>query len=100
MPRISLSEARPGQRIARPVANGNGVTLVQAGTVLTASLIERLHGFGVTAVILAGEAGPARTPAEVVAEMDARFAGHEGDPLMMSLRQLMLEQAGVEVAGD
>ncbi|MFP5378941.1 MAG: hypothetical protein ACLGHP_04215 [Vicinamibacteria bacterium] len=101
MARISLSQATVGQTTARPVVNNNGVVLVQAGTVLTASLLDRLKGFGVVDVSVKGPAGGrGLTPGEREAAISARFAGHESDPLMVALERLMLAQAGVEVARD
>lgn len=101
MARISLSQATVGQTIARPVVNNNGVVLVQAGTVLTASLLDRLRGFGVADLCVQGPAGgPRLTPAELEAAITARFAGHDSDPLMVALGRLMLAQAGVEVTRE
>lgn len=101
MARISLSQVTVGQTIARPVVNNNGVVLVQAGTVLTSSLLDRLKGFGVADVSVAGPAnGPSLSAAERGAAITARFTGHGSDPLMAALERLMLVQAGVEVARD
>ncbi|MEW6322673.1 MAG: hypothetical protein AB1635_16495 [Acidobacteriota bacterium] len=91
MGRISLSQARAGQEVIRPVANANGVVLVQAGTRLTDALIDRLRALGVGFVMVAGssQAEAPKPPARLAAELEARFAGHEGDPLMMEIKRIV-----------
>lgn len=94
MPRIPLSEARPGQKLSRPAATRAGVVMVQAGTELTPALIERLRLLGIDTVSVHGEAGGSSRPLEeVLAAIDARFAGHEGDPRMMALKEIVVRQA-------
>lgn len=94
MARISLGQARAGQEVVRPVVNNNGVILVQAGARLTDSLIERLHDLGITVVVVAGADPSAKdkAPAERLAEIDRRFAGHEEDHLMMHLKRIVSAQ--------
>jgi hypothetical protein len=92
---ISIDRARAGQTIARAVSNASGVILVQPGTALTSSLIDRLAGFGVTQLhVQDGESSAARPPEERVAEVRARFAGHEQDALMMELLDIVVGQIG------
>ncbi len=94
MPRIPLSEARPGQKLSRPAATRAGVVMVQAGTELTSALIERLRFLGIDTVSVHGEVGGAGRPLEeVLAAIDARFAGHEGDAWMMALKEIVVRQA-------
>lgn len=94
MARISLGQARAGQEVVRPVVNNNGVVLVQAGTRLSESLIERLRGLGISFIVVAGAdpivPGPA--PAAQLAELDRRFAGHDDDPLMSELKRIVAVQ--------
>ncbi|NLN26770.1 MAG: hypothetical protein GX161_00990 [Firmicutes bacterium] len=52
MRRLPVSEARPGEVLARPVVNTRGVVVVQAGVALTEHLIERLGRMGVWYVFL------------------------------------------------
>lgn len=94
MSRISLTQARSGQKVVRSVINNNGVVLVQAGTPLTEPLIDRLRGLGVTTVFVAGS-GPGaapRTTAERVAELEQRFSAVIDDPLMRELYDVVRAQ--------
>ena len=55
------------------------------------SLIERLHGLGISFVVVAGPEAVARSkaPAERLADLERRFTGHETDPLMTRLKQIV-----------
>lgn len=94
MARISLGQARAGQEVVRPVVNNNGVVLVQAGARLSTSIIERLHGLGISFIVVAGTdpAVAVKSPAARLAELDRRFAGHEDDPLMAELKRVVAAQ--------
>jgi hypothetical protein len=95
MPKIPLSKVQPGQRIARAVVNANGVVMVQPGTELTSSMIERLRSVGVDAVVVASgdePTVPTRPVHERLGELDARFAGHENDPVMMQIKDVVARQ--------
>ncbi len=94
MARLTIEEVVPGQTASRPVTNANGMVLVQAGTVLTASLIDRLKTLGVASVVVAGAdgAGHGGSPEEQAAAIEHRFMGHEGDEIMMKIRDMVLAQ--------
>jgi hypothetical protein len=95
MPKIPLSKVQPGQRIARAVVNANGVVMVQPGTELTSTMIERLRSVGVDAVVVAsgdGSTEPSKPVEERLRELDARFAGHENDPVMMQIKDVIARQ--------
>jgi hypothetical protein len=95
MPRILLSKAQPGQVLSRPVTTSAGVVLVQAGAELTPAILERLANFGVDTVVVhdaAAAAADDRPVAERVREIEARFAGHEQDDWMMTLKQIVVAQ--------
>lgn len=104
MARISLAQARAGQEVLRPVVNNNGVVLVQAGARLSDSIIERLRNLGISFIVVAGPdpASDVKTPEARLAELDRRFAGHEDDPLMVQLKQVVAAQivAAAGVAPD
>ncbi|MGE3273927.1 MAG: hypothetical protein AB7O67_02365 [Vicinamibacterales bacterium] len=94
MSRISLSQARAGHAVVRPVVNNNGVVLVQAGAALTDGLIDRLRTLGVSSIVVAGE-GPSAAPrsaADRIAELDHRFAGVKDEPLMAELYTIVRGQ--------
>lgn len=103
MPKITISRARPGQTLTRPIVTSTGVVMVQAGAELTATLIERLRGMGIDTVVVASddEATVAKRPVhELLAELEARFAGHEHDALMMQLKDIVARQLSGGGGGD
>jgi hypothetical protein len=89
MKKLPLGKVSPGEVVARPVATSNGVVLVQPGTALTPEMVRRLEALGVESVWLEGTAADARTPGELLAELDDRFGGHEGNELMMALKAIV-----------
>lgn len=100
MPRISVTDLRPGQVTAAPVTSATGVVLVQAGTELSSALIARLLGHGVDSVAVVGAALSPEERAARLGEIDVRFAGHAGNPWMTELRAIVTRlQAGEELAG-
>jgi hypothetical protein len=101
MPETPIDALVAGSRTAKPVVTPSGMTLVGEGTVLTASLIARLKSVGVARVFIAGEAGAASGPSleERLAAIDARFAPHAGNALMMDLRDVLVRQTRDTYAG-
>jgi hypothetical protein len=94
MPRIPLRDVTPGQRLARPITNASGVVLIQAGAELTPALLSRLESMGVDGVFVPAAAGAADLPPleDALAEIEARFAGHDADEWMMALRDIVKAQ--------
>jgi hypothetical protein len=89
MKKILLSEVEPGEVVARPVAASSGMVMVQPGSVLTPDIIARLENLGVDWVWLEGSGEDAKPLEVVLAELDQRFAGHDGDALMMELKAVV-----------
>jgi len=91
--KIPLEDAVAGQRVARPVATPTGTVLLQAGEVLTSAVIAGLRRKGIDSLMIDGEVtGGVPSAADRLAELDVRFAGHDGNPLMMELKELMVRQ--------
>lgn len=102
MLRVPISDVRSGQKLARPITSGAGVVMVQPGTELTPALIDRLRTLGVDSVVIAGDPGlPPEGPSleERRRVLDARFAGHEQDPWMMQLKDIVARQLGARGSG-
>ena len=94
MPRIPLSKAVPGQKLARPVTNASGMVMMQPGAELTAAAIERLSNIGIESIVIVDDSPDAsRSPEEVHRVFEARFARHEDDPWMMDLKAIVIRQA-------
>ncbi len=97
MPRIPVTDLRPGHVTAAPVTNATGVVLVQAGAELTAALIVRLQALGIDSVAVAAGALSPEARAERRAGIEARFAGHEHNAWMSALKAVVVRlQAGEE----
>jgi hypothetical protein len=97
MRRVPIADVQPGQKLARAITNASGVVMVQPGSELTSSLIERLQSIGVDSVVIAAnpeERGAGPSLEERVRELDARFAGHEQDDWMMGLKDIVARQLG------
>jgi len=102
MLRVPISEVQPGQKLARAITSAGGVVMVQPGTELTPPLIERLRTLGIDSVMIAGDPeAPPDGPSleERLRELDARFAGHEQDPWMMQLKDIVARQLGARRDG-
>ena len=82
---VSLEQAEEGQVLAAAVRNAAGAVLVPTGATLTAALLARLKAIGTTRVVV-GPTDLEPSPEWELARLDERFAGHEGDTLMMSLK--------------
>jgi len=91
MPRTPIDRVEAGQVLEQPVTNASGVVLVRSGTALTAPLLARLRdlGFADLDVVATGEALAASRAADREA-LEARFRGHEHNPLMMQLKDLLV----------
>jgi hypothetical protein len=89
MKRVALSEAKPGDVVARPVMTASGVVLVQPGTTLTPELLVRLDTLHVDALCLQGASADAAPLDKQLEALDRRFAGHEQDPVMMELKAVV-----------
>ena len=92
MPRIRLKDAQPGQTLTRPAVTHTGVVMVQQGTELTASLIERLANLGIDYVSVAAAAQQGKPLDVALRELDERFAGLEDDAWMMEFKALLARQ--------
>ena len=99
MIRVPVRELVPGQRTAAPVTGVGGVMLIQAATELTESLIARLSDLGVDTVWVLGAPGEGAATARRVAEVDARFRGHEANRWMMDLKAIVVRQITGEDEG-
>ncbi len=83
MKRVVVYELLPDMVLARPITNTNGLPIVAVGTILDASLIERLQQMGLPSVYVEGDALDAggKTLDELEAELDHRFRHVAHDPI-------------------
>ena len=84
-------------KLAKPVVNDNGVTLVREGTELTEPLIDRLTNLGIREIIVKGRPlkteGQTDKPFHVLRnELEERFRPTRSNPLMRMLKDIFLEE--------
>ena len=88
---ILLDEAKPGDEVAEPVVNARGMVILNKGARLSPSLIERMRKMGVVELKVEGDdpdAPPPKTLDELLAELEVRFEGLEGNPVMMEIKKI------------
>lgn len=85
---ISVGEAKVGDVVADPVANDQGRVLLPRGSKLSAAVLSRLRGWGVTRLKIEGDEPDARgdEPVDLLADLDHRFSAWDGDELMMAIK--------------
>lgn len=94
MPLTPIEDVTQGQVLRERVATTDGL-VVPAGSRLTADLLDRLRRAGVARLDVRpappGDGPPAEPDARPawLVELDARFAGHEGDELMTALKAIV-----------
>jgi len=88
---VLLENAKPGDEVAKPVVNDRGMVILSKGTKLSMSLIDRLQKMGVVEVVLEGDdpnAPPPKSLEEMLDELEVRFEGLEGNPMMMEIMKI------------
>jgi len=93
--KVIVDNANPGDVVNQPVFNQKGMILLPKGTTLTLTLISRLRGWGIREIEVEGEglnAPPPKSIPELLADLDHRFRGSEGNSLMMQLKAIIQEQ--------
>lgn len=99
---ILVDSADAGDVVCRPILNDKGMTLLPKGATLTPALINRLRGWGIREIEIEGD-DPNRPPPksipELLADLDHRFRGQEGNHLMMQLKSMIREQTLGQPAG-
>jgi hypothetical protein len=99
MPVTPIDRVAVGQVLEQPVTNASGVTLVRAGTELTGPLLSRLRDLGYLELEVQ-PTGEALVEARAAAReaLEARFKGHEQNPVMMEIKALLV-RGGLEHNG-
>jgi hypothetical protein len=95
MREISVEEAQAGDIVAAPVQDENGRVLLPAGAKLSPAVLSRLKGWGVVNLSIEGDEGDegdegemGKSTEDFLGELEHRFAGHEGDALMMRIKEV------------
>ncbi len=89
---IAVGEAEVGNVVAEPVVNDQGRVLLPRGARLSAAVLSRLAGWGVSRLHVEGEdpeePQTGQTAEAVDEELDLRFSGWEDDDLMMAIKDV------------
>ncbi len=91
MPRIPIDMITPGMCLAEPVTNENGLVLINEGTELTETIIEKLKNMNLQSLRIKGESGPSNTKEEMLAALDERFKRVKSKPLMITIKNIIKE---------
>jgi hypothetical protein len=91
MKKLPITEAEAGQVVARPVATASGMVMVQPGAALTPEIVSRLADLGIDTIWVEGASDDSKPLDVLITELEARFAAHEGDTLMMALKTVVAE---------
>ncbi|MBP9560886.1 MAG: hypothetical protein KBE27_03600 [Syntrophorhabdaceae bacterium] len=91
MLRIPIDMITPGMRLAEPVTNKNGLILINEGTELTETIIEKLKNMDLQSLRIKGESGPSNTKEEMLAALDERFKRVKSKPLMITIKNIIKE---------
>ncbi|MBN1382008.1 MAG: hypothetical protein JXA41_10060 [Deltaproteobacteria bacterium] len=88
MPKISVSDLKPGMVLAKPLARGNMVILGE-GTVLNEAWISRLDDMNVEHVYIDGPSEQPVSKEQALRDLEARFRNVIDMPHMRALNNLV-----------
>lgn len=95
MQKIPITLAKPGMKLAKPVARDNGITIMAEGMELTDALISRLDSLNIEAIVVKGnpvdmgEDGGGTSFDERMKRMDHLFSIYTQDKWMVKVRERM-----------
>ena len=98
MKRIALEHARPGQILAGKIQRADGVLLAVQGAVVSEALLRMLDRLNIETIVIEEENKLSPEELEEIfqkrrAEVSARFERVDGLPIMMSLKEAIIDQA-------
>ena len=88
MRKISADKAQVGDVLAEPLTTGQGRVLLPKGAKLSAAVLSRLDGWGVSSLSVEGEDVDTTGAGELLEDLEFRFADLEDDPLMMQIKEI------------
>ena len=91
MPKLTISDLKPGMRLLKPVTNPSGMVLLSEGLELTEELIERLQRMEIESVFVRGGNKPTRPKEVLLSELDYRFKKTETEPQMAVLKRILAD---------
>lgn len=106
MQKIPLKLGRAGMKLAKPVVNEGGITIVAEGLELSDSLLSRLENMGIERIVVQGNpvdmggVGEGTSFAQRLARLDHIFRGHSGDQWMEQVKGFLGEYFKVKAAAQ
>ncbi|WP_243545877.1 hypothetical protein [Pseudodesulfovibrio tunisiensis] len=106
MQKIPLDLAQPGMKLAKPVTNDGGMTIMGEGMELTESLIGRLESMNVDRITVQGSpvdvggAGAGTRYAERVERMDHLFRHYASDMWMIKVKNRLKQYFQLKAAAQ
>ena len=85
---IPVEEAQAGDVLAEPLVDEQGRTLLPRGARLSAAVISRLRGWGISRLSIEGEDPDAVDAERLLGNLEFRFSDLEGDELMMQIKAI------------
>ncbi|MBM3278944.1 MAG: hypothetical protein FJY95_12810 [Candidatus Handelsmanbacteria bacterium] len=96
MRRIRVQEAKVGEVLAAPVINRQGRILLPKGAKLSPAVLSRLQGWGVFEVQVEGQGNwtSEKSSAQLLADLQRRFADWQDQPLMRQIEEIARRHLG------
>ena len=91
MQNIPVLKLEPGMKLAKPVANKNGMVMLGEGTELTAKWIERIQDMDITNIFVEGPPIQTISKEEALDNFNTRFSHVEGKPYMNVIKKIVKE---------
>jgi len=91
MPKVPVSQLKPGMKLAKPVVAKNGMVMLGEATELTQTWIERIDDMGIASVFIDGPPVQTVSREDALSALDARFAPIEDKPYMKNLKKIVRE---------
>ncbi len=104
MQKIPLNRAKPGMKLAKPVARDNGVVIMAEGLELSESLLDRLENMKITKVVVQGNpvdmdhGGSDTAFAQRLERLDHLFRNQENDPWMRKIKKFLDRYFKIKIA--
>ena len=88
MRKIAADKAQVGDVLAEPLANAQGRVLLPKGARLSAAVLSRLNGWGISVLTVEGEDEDTAGTEKLLEDLEFRFADLEDDSLMMQIKEI------------
>ncbi len=92
MPKIACDKLEPGMKLAKPIINKSGMTLLGEGTELTARWIQNIQDMNVEGVFIEGPSVQAVPLDEALASLEQRFETVHDKPYMELIKTIVRKQ--------